>query len=88
MRVHLKLFASLGERLPDELHGHRRQGNELAMDVPDGTAVQDVIERLQLPAGLVHLVLVNGLFVHPADRAAHRLAEGDALAVWPPVAGG
>ncbi len=88
MRVVLKLFASLGHLLPAELDGHRRQGNELPMDVPEGTAVQELIDRMQLPAALVHLVLVNGAFVHPAHRAGHRLAEGDALAIWPPVAGG
>ncbi len=37
---------------------------------------------------LVHLVLVNGSFVGPEDRAARVLRAGDALAVWPPVAGG
>jgi len=88
MRVLLKLFATLGEHLPAELDGRRRLGNELSIEVPAGTTVQQVIERFQLPAGLVHLVLVNGVFVHPADRAGHGLAEGDALAMWPPVAGG
>ena len=88
MRVLLKLFASLGDHLPAEVDGRRRQGNELPLEVPSGTTVQEVIERFQLPARLVHLVLVNGAFVHPADRATHRLAEGDALAMWPPVAGG
>jgi sulfur carrier protein ThiS len=88
MRVLLKLFATLGAHLPAELDGQRRQGNELPIAVAEGTTVQQVIDRFQLPAGLVHLVLVNGAFVHPADRAARRLAEGDALAIWPPVAGG
>jgi sulfur carrier protein ThiS len=88
MRVLLKLFASLGERLPAELDGQKRQGNELPMEVPEGTAVQDLIDRLRLPAALVHLVLVNGAYVPPAERTTHRLAEDDALAIWPPVAGG
>lgn len=88
MQVLLKLFASLGDHLPAELDGQRRRGNELPIEVAPGTTVQDVIDRFRLPQGLVHLVLVNGAFVHPADRAGHRLAEGDALAMWPPVAGG
>jgi len=88
MRVVLKLFASLGDHLPVELDGRRRQGNELPLEVVEGTTVQEVIDRFRLPAGLVHLVLVNGAFVHPADRTSRRLAEGDALAMWPPVAGG
>jgi len=88
MRVVLKLFASLGDHLPAELDGRRRQGNELPLEVVEGTTVQAVIDRFRLPAGLVHLVLVNGAFVHPADRSTLHLAEGDALAMWPPVAGG
>ena len=88
MRVLLKLFATLGERLPDELEGRRRQGNELPLEVPAGTAVQEVIDRFRLPAALVHLVLVNGVYIPPSERAIRRLAEGDALAIWPPVAGG
>jgi sulfur carrier protein ThiS len=88
VRVLLKLFATLGERLPDELDGQRRRGNELPLELPEGTAVQEVIDRFRLPAPLVHLVLVNGAFVPPSERATRRLAEGDALAIWPPVAGG
>jgi sulfur carrier protein ThiS len=41
-----------------------------------------------LPAKLVHLVLVNGHFIAPEQRALHVLAEGDVLAIWPPIAGG
>jgi sulfur carrier protein ThiS len=36
----------------------------------------------------VHLVLVNGEFVPPAERSGRMLAEGDVLAIWPPIAGG
>ncbi len=88
MRVLLKLFATLGDHLPVELDGHRRRGNELPIDVAEGTTVQEVIDRFALPPGMVHLVLVNGEFIHPHARATHRLVEGDALAMWPPVAGG
>jgi len=34
------------------------------------------------------LVLVNGHYVAPEARGTAPLAEGDHLAVWPPVAGG
>jgi molybdopterin converting factor small subunit len=41
-----------------------------------------------MPPKLVHLVLVNGRYVAPADRTTHVLQPDDVLAIWPPVAGG
>ena len=87
MQITFKLFATLSEYLPRE-HEGARVDHEIALDVPEATAVQDVIERFRLPPDLVHLVLVNGRYVPPAERSSHRLSDGDALAVWPPIAGG
>jgi molybdopterin converting factor small subunit len=36
----------------------------------------------------VHLVLVNGVYVPPAERLSFTPKEGDVLAIWPPIAGG
>lgn len=83
MRITLKLFATLGDYLPA---GARF--NQVELDVPEGSTVQALIERYQLPPRLVHLVLVNGVFVPPADRAQRALGAGDVVAVWPPIAGG
>jgi sulfur carrier protein ThiS len=88
MRITLKLYAMLGDHLPSELDGQKRSGNELPIAMPDGDTVQDVIDRFTLPAKLVHLVLVNGVFIPPQARASHALAAGDELAIWPPIAGG
>jgi sulfur carrier protein ThiS len=88
VRITFKLFATLSEYLPDELDGHRSAGHEIAVDVPEGTALQAVLDRFPMPRALVHLVLVNGTYVPPGQRAGHALREGDAVAVWPPVAGG
>lgn len=83
MKISLKLFASLADYLPA---GSRE--NRIELDVEDGVSVADLIRRYQVPERSAHLVLVNGLFVPPAERPWRRLQEGDELAVWPPIAGG
>ena len=83
MQITLKLFATLGDYLPP---GARYNQTDLALT--DGTTVQQVIERLALPPKLVHLVLVDGHYIPAEQRATRVLADGQALAIWPPIAGG
>lgn len=84
MRITFKLFAQLQDYLPTEA----RKTNACEVEITDATSVVQVIERFRLPAKLVHLVLVDGAFVPPADRAGRILRDGETLAIWPPVAGG
>lgn len=84
MRITFKLYASLGEFLPAD----KRQGNLMPLEVPDGATIAQVVEPFNLPMKLVHLVLVNGVFVPPEERGSRALVEGDVLAIWPPIAGG
>lgn len=84
MQITFKLYASLGEYLPAD----RRTANQMPMDVPEGATIGQVIEPFGLPMKLVHLVLVNGVYIQPEERATHALKEGDVLAIWPPIAGG
>ena len=84
MNITFKLFASLTDYLPHEA----RVANQVTLDVPVGTTVGEVIIRFALPDKLVHLVLVNGHYIAPEARAQRVLVEGDALAIWPPIAGG
>lgn len=84
MKVTLKLYASLTQHLPLE----RRTSNFVELEVPEGSTVTQVVEPFNLPPRSVHLVLINGAFVPPADRATRALVEGDVLAIWPPIAGG
>jgi len=88
MRITLKLYAMLRDHLPPEANGQRRKGNELPLDVSEDATVQGVIDRYNLPSKLVHLVLVNGVYIPPQARAGHTLAANDELAIWPPIAGG
>lgn len=83
MRVTVKLYATLGDYLPA---GSRN--NRVEVEVPEGVPVGTVLAPFALPPRLTHLVLVNGTFVPPEERATSLLKDGDTLAVWPPIAGG
>jgi sulfur carrier protein ThiS len=84
MKITFKLFATLQDYLPPE----GKKTNALALDVAEGTTVEHLIKRYSLPEKLVHLVLIDGSFVPPAERAGRVLRDGETLAIWPPVAGG
>ena len=84
MRITFKLHAGLTDYLPREV----RPSNQMALDIPNGSVITEVIEPFNLPLKLVHLVLVNGVFVPPEERGSRSLQEGDVLAIWPPIAGG
>lgn len=83
MRVTVKLFALLGKHLPPGT-----KGNETEMEVPDGASPAAILDLLHVPPGSAHLVLINGNYVAPSDWRTTPLSPGDALAVWPPIAGG
>lgn len=84
MNITFKLFASLTDYLPPEA----RTSNIMALDVPTDASISTIIAPFGMPEKLVHLVLVNGVYVAPADRFTRTLQEGDVLAIWPPIAGG
>jgi molybdopterin converting factor small subunit len=83
MQVTLKLFASLGPYLPE---GAAR--NQADVDVAEGTTIRSLLDAYAVPPAACHLVLLNGVFQAPGVRAGVHLKPGDAVAVWPPVAGG
>ena len=83
MQITLKLYANLGEYLPP---GTRE--NAIQLDVPEEITAYTLIDRFQVPREMAHLVLLNGVYLHPEERDQPCLKEGDTIAVWPPVAGG
>jgi len=84
MRITFKLYASLTQHLPADA----RRGNQIPLEVRDGASIAEIIEPFGMPPKLVHLVLVNGVFVPPEQRLSFVPKEGDVLAIWPPIAGG
>ncbi len=84
MRITFKLYATLQELLPSDA-----VNNAVEVDVDEGTTLNEVIDRFNVPRKSAHLVLINGVYFAHGDRdTAGTLADGDVLAVWPPVAGG
>jgi molybdopterin synthase catalytic subunit/molybdopterin converting factor small subunit len=76
MRVVVRLFAGLRERAGT---------GERALELPEGARAEDVWKKLELgdaPPGLVYAV--NRVYAEPG----HALADGDEVALIPPVSGG
>lgn len=83
MEITFKLFATLTDYLPTN-----RVDNAVRLQIQENSTVQQIIEQFHLPEKLTHLVLVNGVYVGPAERATKVLTPDDVLAIWPPIAGG
>ena len=84
MKITLKLFASLAVHLPAEA----RSSHQVDLEVEPGTTVLGVIRRQGVPEALCAIVLIDGVWVARPDRATRAMSDGQALAVWPPIAGG
>jgi sulfur carrier protein ThiS len=82
--ITLKLYASLTKFLPDAY----RRAREMPMEISADATIASIIAPLGMPEPLVKLVLLNGVFVPPSERATQRFVAGDVLAIWPPIAGG
>lgn len=83
MKIHLKLFATLRDYLPAGA-----TSNQVELEVGDGLSVRRLLDLEPVPAGRVHLLLVNGYHVPVTAFDSTILREGDVVAIWPPVAGG
>ena len=83
MQITLKLYAMLTDYLPPNA-----EKNIARLEIADSTSVGQVIKDLRMPQELVHLVLLNGVYVEPEEHDQTLLSDTDTLAVWPPVAGG
>ena len=83
MIVRVKLFATLRNYLPPDSNGEF-----VELDVPEGTAPREIIDRLDLPAELVKLVMIDGFHLLPDDVQNRGLQPGEVLAIFPPIAGG
>jgi molybdopterin converting factor small subunit len=79
VKVEVHLFATLAAYLPAGT-----SGDSVTLEVADGTTVGELVQVLKIPEHLDCMTVVNGRDV-PSD---HRLIDGDALSLFPPLAGG
>ncbi len=79
MKVEVKLFANFREYLPP---GSEKYSCFLEME--EGTTVGQVLKKLNIPDSIPMITLVNGLHRDVGEP----LQPGDALSVFPPIAGG
>lgn len=74
MQIEIRLFATFREgRFKKEI-----------WELPEGTKVIDILNRLEIKPEEVAILLVNGLDAEP-ERI---LKDGDYISLFPPVGGG
>jgi sulfur carrier protein ThiS len=83
VRITFKTAGILAQYLPTGT-----KGLSAPLDVADGATPIDVMGQLGLPMGERYLVALNGALVPTAERPNRHLAEGDELAIMPPLKGG
>jgi sulfur carrier protein ThiS len=83
MKLAIRTGGLLGKYLPA---GSARNSAEI--ELPEGATAASVIASLGMPPEGSYLVIHNGAAVPKAARETCRLAEGDELAIMPPLKGG
>lgn len=80
MRIKLRAYAGLRRYLSPELS----VGQSVPLEMPPGSTVGDALDRVGIPHGETKNCFVNGI----QRGLDHQMAEGDELAIFPPVGGG
>ncbi|HUT52989.1 MAG TPA: MoaD/ThiS family protein [bacterium] len=79
MKITARLFATLRDFLPPGSDGY-----EAELEIEEGASVKTVIGLLRIPAEIRLIIFINS--VHADGNTI--LREGDALSMFPPLAGG
>jgi len=77
--VEVRLYAGL------RTESVRSSGDVFSVPLAEEATLSDLFSHLGIQQDLVHLAIINGRIHH--DRAV-RLADGDRIALFPPVGGG
>jgi molybdopterin converting factor small subunit len=79
VKINVKLIATYQKLLPVETNG-----NTIAIEIPAGTTVAQVLSRFQVPLDDSSVIVLNGLTVD-LDTP---VAEGDTVSAFSAIAGG
>ncbi len=79
MEVTVKLFATLREHLPPGSNGR-----SCLIELEDNSNVADIIKLLNIPTRPNKIIMVNS--IHADEDTV--LIDNDAVAIFPPLAGG
>lgn len=87
MKIHVRLFANLREKIPGDSREHR---GRTSIEMEDHSTLQALLDAFGISRRMSQMVLVNGQQVSrdPVARAALELDDGDVVSVFPPLAGG
>lgn len=79
MKIELRLYASLGQYLPE-----KKEGSSCNVEVDPGTTIRELLLRFHIPSEMRKIIFLNGTHAQ-GDEV---LKDGDRVGAFPPVAGG
>ena len=85
MIIRVQLFAMLRDKLPP---GTKPYELEMQLEMGENCTAQDVIDRLDIPERMAHLVMIDGYHLLPDERTTRIIQPNEVLSIIPPVAGG
>ena len=79
MKIKVRLYGTLGSHIPDF-----DPLKELLLEIPEGSTISDLIERLAVPRKKVGIVSVDDRLA----KATEPLHNGNFVRIYRPLAGG
>ena len=79
MKIHLRLYGTLGNDLPD----HDRLAG-IVVEIPKGSNVSDLIRHLSVPREKVGIISINGKLV----KDSKTLHSDNYVCMYQPISGG
>ena len=80
MKIRIRLFANFEQKMPKE----QDETGMAPIELPEGTIVQDILDRFEIPYDDAYIILLNGRHAQK-DTPLEDNAE---LSIFPPIVGG